>query len=257
MGATIDDVMAKLNYFEPKLDKLDTIESQIFEITTKCASIEQRQSALENTTEANCSDIEALQESHDSLQAIVNKLQYEKIQNNIVIYGIPVESDENIQVTALTICNKFLNTPITEDSIFSRRMFIRTTAPPIVVCFKNLYTKIALLKNWKDAKKSQPQLQQQLKNQFNSPLNIVVTEEQTELTLKLFKETKFALARKFKYIWIRHGNIYIRQSETALVHKIATKFQLQEFVNFQEDPSPTNNTSINQVVQELSNQEST
>lgn len=145
--ATIDDVMRKLT-------KLDTIETSIQDIRNTCEAITTRQTKLETETEHNTTAIEGIQGNLDQLQSEVNKLQYEKIQRNIIIYGIPYKQEENTQQLTVQICNLLLNTPIDLNSIITRRMPIRTASPPIVVSFRDYNIKLAVLTNWKCLQKS-------------------------------------------------------------------------------------------------------
>lgn len=234
--ATIDDVMRKLT-------KLDTIETSIQDLRSTYEAINIRQTKLETQTEHNTTSIEGLQGNLDHLQSEVNKLQYEKIQRNIIIYGIPFQQEENIQQISIKICNSLLNTPIDDSCIITRRMPIRTIAPPIVVSFRDYNTKHSVLSNWKTLQKSSKDqqgnnIQKRLKDELNiisTNTKISITEEQTPYIIELYKEAKQSLGSRFKFIWIKYGNIYLREKELSPVHKIVNRTQLYEFQHFQQD----------------------
>lgn len=82
-------------------------------------------------------------------------------------------------------------------------------------------------------------IQKKLKEELNIPLQsttrITITEEQTHYIIELFKEAKKLLGSRFKFIWIKYGNIYLREKELFLIHKIANRSQLFQFQHFQQD----------------------
>lgn len=49
--------------------------------------------------------IDFVQSDVEILQADVNRLNYEKIRNNIIIHGIPVNKEEDPNHLVVTICN--------------------------------------------------------------------------------------------------------------------------------------------------------
>lgn len=232
--ATIDDVMLKLT-------KLDTIETSIQDLRNTYEAINIRQTKLETQTKDNTSSIDGLQENLDILQSEVNKLQYDKIQRNIIIYGIPFQKEENTNQTIINICNRLLNTPIDVSCIITRRMPIRSISPPIVASFRDYSTKLTVLSNWKTLQKSSTNdIQKSLKDELQittTNTRISITDEQTPYIIGLFKEAKQSLGSRFKYIWIKHGSIYLREKELSPVHKIVNRTQLFEFQHFQEDIS--------------------
>lgn len=245
--ATLDDIMKKLE----KLDKLDSIEKTVKEIESTCEDIKIRQNKTELQTDENTSSIEVLQTDVEMLLSEMNKIQYEKIRNNIIIHGVPITDGEDTKKIALTICNKLLNIHLEPISLSTRRMPIRNLAPPIVIYFVDPIVKTTILKNWKQLNNtSNINIQQNLNNllQINPISKISIIEEQTQYAHKLLKETKSTLGHKFKFIWIKFGNIYIRQKEDSNVHKIQSRHQLQQFINFQEDDQ----TNLNSENKDLS-----
>lgn len=231
--ASNDDIMRKL-------DKLDSIESSIQDLRNTCESINVRTTIIETQTENNTTSIEGLQGNLDQLQSEVNKLQYEKIHNNVIIYGIPYQKEEDIQQLTIQICNRLINTPIDSNCIRTRRMPIKSISPPIVVSFRDYNTKVSILSNWKSLRNDQSanNIQKRLKDELNIlPTNIKISiiEEQTPYIIELFKEAKQLLGSRFKFIWIKYGNIYLREKELAPIHKIGNRTQLYQFKEFQQD----------------------
>lgn len=219
--ATIEDVMKKLE----KLNKLDSIERSVKEIETTCEDIKTRQTKTEKQTEENSTNIEVIQSDLDILQSEMNKIQYEKIRNNIIIHGVPRMEEEDTHGIALKICNSLLNAELNPNSLLTRRMPIRKFAPPIVIQFNDPIIKTTVLNNWKTLNNKNNSeninIQQKLHQLLNTNQNskISLAEEQTQYSHKLLRETKEALGTKFKFIWIKFGNIYIRQSEDSNIHK--------------------------------------
>lgn len=231
---TIDDVMNKLT-------KLDTIETSIQDLRNTYEAINIRQTKLETQTEHNTSSIDGLQDNLDHLQSEVNKLQYDKIQRNIIIYGIPFQQEENIEQLTIKIINLLLNNPVDANCIITRRMPIRSISPPIVVSFRDYNTKLTLLSNWKTLQKSTVNnIQKKLKDELHistTNTRISITEEQTPFIIGLFKEAKQSLGSRFKFIWIKYGSIYLREKEQTPVHKIVNRTQLYEFQHLQQNIS--------------------
>lgn len=235
MPPTLEDIMKKLE----KLDKLDSIEKSVKEIEINCEDIKVRLNKTEVQTEENTGNIEVLQTDVEVLLHQMNQIQYDKIRHNIIIHGVPIAEGENTHSIALLICNTLLNIHLDPSSLYTRRMPIRNLSPPIIIKFVDPTIKSTILKNWKtlnstsNTKNIQQKLQQLLHINPNSKISII--EEQTQYSHKLLKETKSTLGNKFKFIWIKFGNIYIRQKEDSLIHKIQTRHQLKQFVTFQEE----------------------
>lgn len=95
-----------------KLDKLDSVESSIKEIESTCENIQLHQ----NTNEQQ---IEVIQSEVDVLQSEMNRMQYDKIRNNVIIYSVPRLEEENAQ--ELKICNSFLDTALDITCIVNTR----------------------------------------------------------------------------------------------------------------------------------------
>lgn len=230
MAVTLEDIMKELK----KLEKLDIIEKTVTEINS-------RQTTVEEKVEENSTNINHIQTDLDLLQADVNRINYDKIRNNIVIYGVPIKQDDNPNEIVVSICGKLLNDALDPTTIRARRMPINTHAPPLVVHFQDMTTKITILRNWKELQKKDPNVMN-IQQILNTLLNITdkkniisISEEQTQYSHKLFMETRKVLGEKFKFIWIKYGTIHIRQSENSNIHKIQSKNHLRQFMDFQED----------------------
>lgn len=233
MSVTLEDIMKELK----KLEKLDTIEKTVTEIHS-------RQNTVEQNVQENSKNISYMQSDLDILQADVNRLNYEKIRNNIIIHGIPMHREENTNQISATIFNTLLDDNLDCQNIKTRRMPINTSAPPLVVTFRDLTTKITILKNWKELQRraqmspNEINIQKKISNLLNitDARNIIsITEEQTQYSHKLFLETKKQLGAKFKFIWIKYGTVHIRQTENSIIHKVQSNFQLRQFIDFQDE----------------------
>lgn len=234
---TLEDIMKELK----KLEKLDTIEKTVTEINS-------RQTKVEQQVEVNSNNINYIQTDLDVLQADVNRLNYEKIRNNIIIHGIPMQRNENTDQLVATICNTLLDVTLDPQAFLSRRMPINKNSPPLVIQFRDPTTKTTIIKNWKDLqrkaqlKPNELNIQKKLNDLLNitDSRNIIsITEEQTQYSHKLFMETKKLLGAKFKFIWIKYGTVHIRQSDSTNIHKIQSKYQLRQFMDFQDDGAET------------------
>lgn len=244
MAVTLEDIMNELK----KLEKLDTIEKTVTEINS-------RQTTVEQQVQENSNNINYIQTDLEILQADVNRLNYEKIRNNIRIHGIPMKKDEDTNEIVSLICNTLLDEALDTQNIRPRRMPINILAPPLVIQFRDLTTKITILKNWKELQRKAQSNPNELNIQkkLNTLLNITdqrnvisISEEQTQYSYKLFMEAKKVLGEKFKFIWIKYGTVHIRQSDNSNIHKIQSKYQLRQFLDFQEegaDGSMMNHTS--------------
>lgn len=224
----LEEVMKQLE----KLDKLDSIETTIKEIGTTCEDLKIRQNNTDKLTNENTANIEFMQSELEVLQSEMNRIQYDKIRNNIIIYGVPIIPDEDTYDIASKICNSLLNTDLAPDSFLTRRMPIRNISPPIVIQFRDHNIKSTIIKNWKTLNNNNNSeninIQQTIRQHLNINQNskISITEEQTHYSHKLFREVKESLGAKFKFIWNKYGYIYIRQSEDSPIHKIETRHQL-------------------------------
>lgn len=224
---TLEDIWSKLD----KLDKLDGIEQTIAEIGVTCEELKEKHTVLEKTVVTNTENIDELHAHINNIQFELNNLQQDKLENNIIINGIPTQENNLNVVTAL--CSIIINDKVEERHIkHIRRMNINTPTQPMVVTFHDKSLKIDLLRSWKKLLKTTKinDLQNNLKTQLNITnfeVRISISEENTRFTQNIFKETKEQLSNSFKYIWKRRGIIYVRKTDTSEIIKITSTQQLQ------------------------------
>lgn len=225
----LEDIWAKLD----KLDKLDTIEENIKSLNSTCNDLKEKHVVLEKTVEQNTENIDELQAVMNNMQFELNNLQQEKLDNNIIINGIPTTEENNLNIT-IEICSMVVNAEVKQDHIkYIRRMKINSANQPIVVTFHDRSLKIDVLRCWQKLIKTKKidELQNQLKSKLNitnEASRINISEENTRFTQNIFKEAKDHLSSSFKFIWKRRGIIFVRKTENSKIIKITSLEQIQQ-----------------------------
>lgn len=228
---SLEDIWLKLD----KLDKLDGIEQTIAEIGVTCEELKEKHTVLEKTVVTNTENIDELHAHINNIQFELNNLQQDKLENNIIINGIPTQ-ENNLNVV-IVLCSMIVNGEVEEKHIkHIRRMNIDSQTQPMVVTFHDRSLKIDLLRSWKKLLKSQniSDLQNQLKaklNITNFELRISISEENTRFTQNIFKDTKELLSNSYKHIWKRRGIVYIRKTDSSEIIKITSNQQLKSIKN--------------------------
>lgn len=223
---TLEDIYSRLD----KLDKLDAIEQTIADIGAKCEELKEKQIVIEKTVDINTGNIDELRSNMNNLQFELNNIQQEKLENNIIINGIP--TDDNNLNTTIVLCSMIVNAEVKKEHIqHIRRMNINTATQPIVVTFHDRSLKIDILRSWQKLIKTKRinEFQTQLKSKLNitNESRISISEENTRFTQNIYKETRELLSKSYKFIWKRRGIIYVRKTEDSTIIKIASSEQLQ------------------------------
>lgn len=226
----LEEISKKLE----KLNQLDTISAEINEIKSTFINIEKKQKENEFQISCNSGQIEQLVSVVEQLRSDVSHLQYSKIKNNIIINGVPFKSDESPSQIAIELFAFILESNIDSAIISSsRRMKLNNNStPPLVVSMIDNKIKEKITKNWTKQKISAT-FQKKIKAHFGITDNkhfINIAEEKTHLTNILFKEAKTKLKDNYKFIWVKYGNLNVRESDSSPIIRIKNGRDLEMVV---------------------------
>ncbi|XP_046400872.1 uncharacterized protein LOC124167118 [Ischnura elegans] len=181
--------------------------------------------------------VNELQEKVFDLEVKLNRNEQERLKNSVEIRGVPLTTDEDLQSIVLKISTA-LNVNMSAediDGVFRPRprqaSSINSRPPPIIVRFLRLNKRDELITKRRVRKELNVD---DIGLASNLPLpqqTIYIDEALTPFNRKLF-----AIARdlkkngKVKFVWVRNGNILVRQSEGAPVVVISTQKDLDRFL---------------------------
>lgn len=186
----------------------------------------------------NMKQIDLLKSENMKLKSDVNTLtnkldalEQHSRNNNIEIHGVPEVKNENLFNVLDGIC-KFINIDVNTSHIdYIHRISTRNTdlPKPIIVRFTSRLYKENLIgaartKQKKDINNTTSGL---LLEGAHKP--IFINENLTNDKKLLFKECrKFAKDNKYKFSWVKNGNIFLRKDDNTKVHLISSSAVLNK-----------------------------
>lgn len=209
---TIKDVMAKLNEV---IRSIDYMSSQQEETLKRLILLENENKSL---NEANSQ----LNTRLANIETFFFQQQQQQLQNHVTIHGIRAEQGEDLKQTIINTA-KILNVDVTKESIISARRMNNNNNPNtptiIVTEFHTTEIKNKILQN---AKVNGPIMLNQLKNSPNNEnKKIYINEYLNTYTKTLYENAKkLKLNNQYKFVWVKHGNIYIRKNETSNIIRV-------------------------------------
>lgn len=209
---TMKDVMAKLNEL---IQSVEYLSSQQEESLRRLILLEKENKTL---SEANIN----LNTRLANIETFFFQQQQQQLKNHITIHGIKPEQGEDLKETIIKTI-KIINVDITKDSIQSARRMKsnnNTTTPTIIIA--ELSTNDIKNKILQNAKTNGPIMLNQLKNSNNNEnRKIFINEYLNNYTKTLYENAKkLKITNQYKFIWVKHGNIYIRKTEMSNIIRV-------------------------------------
>lgn len=155
--------------------------------------------------------IQKQEQKIEQLEAKFVNIEQKYKQNNICIYGIEENENENLNEKVLKLCNEQVKVPLRyEDVVKSYRIGNKTkNARPVIVKLERLHQRNAILKNRKNLKGTK----------------IVICEDLVKSRLLLFKEVQGSFDKKS--VFTHEGNIYIKMANNVK-QKIRNQAELEQ-----------------------------
>lgn len=205
------------------------IESQQF-LSYKFDSFESAVKSLQKENNILKSTVSNLETRIDYLETEINKIQQQKLNNHIVITGIPTTEDTNINQSISKIMDTLQMNLSTEDIMQTRIMKSKNSKnlyAPILIEFRNNNTKTLLLEK---IKTNGPILAAQLNVNSNKKINI--HEYLSDFNKNLLQEVR-KLKSEFdlKFVWYKHGYIWARKTTTSSIFRISGSSDINELKN--------------------------
>lgn len=208
MNKKLTSVLEKVTKLETTLEKYDELlkrsehqEKEIAELTAKTTQLEVIIS--EQTCEIT------------NLKVVINKTEQYSRRKNIEIHGVKQSENENVLDLVKSLSEKLELPPITEHSVEAvHRLRTREgRVAPILVRFTERNTRDLWIKKRVALKRD----------------GVYVNENLTATTKNLLWVTKNkARDKEYKFIWVKNGQIFVRQKEGAAVIRIESEADLNK-----------------------------
>jgi hypothetical protein len=225
-----------LEKFEKLVSDIDTIKKTVNEtsstVTQTETKIDKFAAELEKTKkrcdqQAKC--IEELYRENDELKYRLDRMEQYSRKDNVIIYGVPWENEENLREKVKEIGEK-MNTKLNDHDFHDiHRLYSRNKSkpPPIVVRFNDREKKRKLMAESKRRSREN-------KNIYEVPdLPITIYEHLTEKSRQILHAAKNLrdVEKIAKFVWIKGDSVFLRLHENAPAIKITGMEQLQEIRN--------------------------
>lgn len=196
----------------------ELLKSQSF-LSDKFDDFNRRTQLLEKENSELKNEVQHLKQRIVAIESGYNELQYEYHKKQLFISGVPQTDNECLEKIINNIA-EITNTKLTSDNISScKRQPIHKNNEPaqIIVEFDSVLTKEEFLKNQKT---NGPIIRNQLninvadRNSCNN--KIYVNEYLSNYNKKiLYEAKKLKVKYNIKFIWAKHGLVYIRKNEQS------------------------------------------
>lgn len=166
-----------------------------------------------------------------TIQSELNKIQQEKLNNQIVITGIPTEQNPSTIIPAIASILKIeLSTTDIKSSRFLQKKNQTLKYAPLLIEF-NKQSNIGELLIQK-YKQNGPLLPTQLNiPQSQSIKKIFINEYLTDNNRNLITQArKLRNTHNFKFIWYKNGYIWAKQNEGSNTYKLSSMLDLQNLI---------------------------
>ncbi|XP_047023445.1 uncharacterized protein LOC124645291 [Helicoverpa zea] len=163
------------------------------------------------------------------MEARIGQLEQDARQNNIEIHCLPEHKRENLVNTVMQLSN-VVSYPLTENEILScsrvQKLNASTSQPRAVIC--KLPSKIKrdnLLGAISLYNRSNPnnKLNTKLLGYGDKLSPVYVSEHLTKANKSLHAATRIAAKeKKYKFVWVRNGRVFVRKEEGSTVRTITS-----------------------------------
>ncbi|KAJ8937221.1 hypothetical protein NQ318_005925 [Aromia moschata] len=221
----MSDVKSQLESLRKAQDKLvDSVTFCSDKVTDFEASLKQisdNMKIIENLKQSN----ENLKQQVCKLTSKVNELEQYSRLNNIEIQGVPVKNNENV-LNIVENITKFLNVKIDPTQVEyahrvqSQKRDNTNNVKNIIVRFTSRKLKDEVLSAVKTKRQAIGLTSPGLKIEGVSQ-RLFLNEHLTSENKLLFKEARDAAkTKKYKYVWVKNCNIYVRKTDDSRVKSI-------------------------------------
>ncbi|KAJ2938448.1 hypothetical protein O0L34_g12887 [Tuta absoluta] len=209
--------------FESMKNSVEFLTEGLDELKKKTESTDQRVNRLEN--KINLIDIHSVK--LDALGAKIETMEQQARQNNIEISNVPERRNENL-VELVEQLGSVIKYTITRGDIAAVHRVPHASASSshpknIIIKFHSRITRDNVLAAFRLAKGTTTS---QL-NISGEPRKVYLNEHLTLSNKKLFREARAAANKhKYRYVWIKHGTILVRENDISSVIAIRSPSDL-------------------------------
>lgn len=205
---------------------IENIQVSVDFLSEKFDELQEENRKLKNMLKENIKKNNILEERVKSLEQIMEKTEREKLKNNIILIGVAKQRKNENVTEIVNKVFKNINTKIEPNEIIEAyRKDEENNKSPIIVKLASNEIKSKIL-NARKQIGSITTKECQLTGEENE---IFINEQLTQLKNNLFyKARELKKEYKYKFLWTRDGNIYIRKSETSTKLKINTTSDLDK-----------------------------
>lgn len=200
-----DGCIAKKNDKKGRTNRNITLE----DIMDKLESMEQKYSDLLSKYEEQKKINDTVQQELKDVKKELNKWEQSKLINNMLVQGVPLKENENLQEVVKQI-GQYLDAPIRKR--FTAYRLGKNNNSPIKIEFEDGNEK-------KQMMISKKRLQMESRNLgFPNSNKIYLNHELTKGNVKLHTAARlFKKQHNYKFLWIHDGNIFIRKNENSRI----------------------------------------
>ncbi|XP_048489184.1 uncharacterized protein LOC125491394 [Plutella xylostella] len=220
------EMQQALSFFS---DKIDEYEEKINIYEQERKNMEKQQQELKN-------NLNTITLRNNMMEQRINMLEQLQINNNIEICGIKEEKDENLTNILNTICSKLQQKPADIQKVFRKKSRQtnnnRREHSAVTVILRD-----GCRNQWVNSARDTPIHSRDLG--IDGDNRIYIREELTPSTAFLLWKTKMELKEKhrFKFVWIKHGNIMARKNENEKYFVIRSQSDIERAVTETQDRS--------------------
>lgn len=208
------DVMTKLNDLVNSINHMSSLQDETLK---RLVALKKENKTLKETNNS-------LNTRLANMESFFYQQQQQQLVNHVTIHGIKREQGEDLHQTIINAI-KIININIVKEDIRSARRMnnnnnINTNTPTIIIAeLRNTEMKNLILQT---AKTNGPIMLNQLKQSPNAESKkIYINEYLNNYTKSLYENAKkLKLNNQFKFVWVKHGNIFVRRNETSNIIRV-------------------------------------
>lgn len=196
------------------------ISKQYEDLNAKFTEMLNKFNDLNKNVTANEEKCKELEKSVATLNDQVNKLEQKQLSNCAIINGIDKSNNENLLNIVGKIC-EFLNADI--DTAHILNAYRTGASGTVVVEFSHRIHRDKFL----SSRKSKKLFNKNIGNTSNN--QIFINEKLTSGNIDIFKEACKLRGVDFRYVWVKHGAIYVKKSDKHQTRKLSTLQEAEKF----------------------------
>ncbi len=199
--------------FEQLLREIQSIKQIVLETKESLPSQIHRVSQLEEKYNVLSNQVQDVTEENVNLKWQIERMEQYSRKNNMIINGVPFMTDENVREIVKEIAAKLKVDIKNEDIAAAHRLSAKSEIPPIIVKFVNQETKPKMIVASKKMKIDGNVLN------YRPAFPIYCNEHLSRRVKQILAAAKkLQSAGYLKYVWIRNGEVKVREADdTAAV----------------------------------------